>query len=178
MTNETTTALVPSSPLPQLKTLVVVAGDLTSYQASVYAEAQQRVARWEAAVDEAENGLAYAELANEDVQVKLWKSQRTRRVRRQERARAFLRVVEAGYLPIPRMPGVPLEMLDWRRSHKLLPPEALLALSEAKEIEGWTRFELIDGRDWNGRLLRRGTGADPILVGVCDGEMFPLAWWR
>lgn len=164
---------------PEIRTLVVGAAGLVEYQATVLAEAEQRVTKWQADYTTALAGVAAAERANEPDQLKLWRRRRTITLRRLGRAQAFQRVVNAGYLPIPRLPSVRIEMLSWRDNNKLLPPEALDALAEAKTIHGWTSFELVDGRDWRGRrLAARGRGVDPILVGVCDGEMFPLAWWR
>lgn len=160
-----------------IRALVVGQTDVESYRASMLSEVRTRFAERDAALHEAELGVDAAVNAQEPEQARLWRSQVTRRRRRRDLASTLLRVVEAGYLPIPRLPSVRLSSLKYRSKDNLIPPEALDALAEAKEIPGWQAFELVDGKDWAGRSLRRGS-RDPILVGIVDGEMFPLAWWR
>ena len=164
MTDEQT-ALVPA-----VRGLVVLRADLASYRDTVLAEAHTRVARKTAALIEAHEGIDAANAAGEYDQCAAWQRRYTHRLKPLERAQQFLSAVEAGYLPIPRMPA----RRFWR-DDTVLPPAALQAMAEAKSVGAFETFVLVDGNDDRtpGHRYR-----DPILCGVADGEMFPVAWWR
>jgi len=84
--------------------------------------------------------------------------------------------VEAGHLPMPRLPAVRLEFAN------VIPVEALESLQTATISGLFDEFRVVDGReaDRYGAPVRQGRGIqpDPVLVGLIGDEMFPLAWWR
>lgn len=169
MTNELT--------VPEIRTLVVGKADLASYHAEVVREARQRVALFEQRLDEAERALALAEQMPSTApgQASRWKGQVTRRGNQLSLARRYVGAVDAGYLPIPRLPVVKLQFTE-----RLLPPEALESLKAARDAGVFEWFGVVDGTDATrgGFPLMRRAHRDPILVGMILGEPFPLAWWR
>ena len=88
----------------------------------------------------------------------------------------FKEAVEAGHLPMPRLPAVRLEFAN------VIPVEALESLKTAAVSGLFDEFRIIDGReaDRYGTPVRQGRGIrpDPVLVGLIGDELFPLAWWR
>ena len=177
--------------IPQAMTAVAVHSLLVpsvtvdAYRDQTLTEARERVenrrmaiTRAEQAVVEAEHGLQLAQDSNVWFQQNLWqgrlqgaRSRVTKHKHSLVRAEDFLALVEEGYLPIPRLPSVEVHRLA-----DPLPPDALQVLVHEQGRGIFTEFAVIGGRD---RFARsRATGRDPILVGVCDGELFPLAWWR
>jgi len=78
---------------------------------------------------------------------------------------------------MPRLPAVSLEYVLG-----LIPPDALLALDEAKKTGLFEEFRVVDGRDaWTSGYPRRSSkarGRDPVLVAMIGAEMFPIAWWK
>lgn len=173
METETTVTIIPPAPLV-VRTLVAGKADLQAYANAVLDEARTEAARWRANFNEAERGVRAAEAAHEPDQLSRWRGQRTRRLHRLQRAERFLKAVEAGYLPIPR---IPTRRIDW--TDKLIPPDALDNLAEAKRSGLFEHFTIADGAEitsWGrGRSSR---GRDPILFGTIGTELFPIAWWR
>lgn len=154
-----------------VRTLVAGKADIQAYAVTVLEEAQREVQRWRGQRDEAERAVRAATDANERDQLWRWRAQLTRRSNRLARAQRFLDAVEAGYLPIPRIPARPIGVTD-----KLIPPEALESLAEAKRSGLFEHFRIADGSELNS--WRSSRGRDPILLGLIGTEMFPIAWWR
>lgn len=176
------TSLVPITETPQpakIRSLVVGTAMVEQYAQDVLGEARRRVQTWEGKRDDAADGIRAATEADEPHQKNLYRSRLTTANRRLQSALNYLNVVESGYLPMPSMPGVPLNRLHYRPSkqQQMIPPDALRALAEAKKVPGFTSFELVDGRNAFGQAWRT-RARDPILVGVADRELFPIAWWR
>ncbi len=172
--------------LPSIKSIVLAGVDVTAYQATVLREAQQRLATRlhgiemaEAEKTEAQRGFDAAEYADIPTQMQLWRERYRRadyRIRRRQKtvalARKFLSLVEDGYLPIPTLPGAnPLWIL-----RDPLPPEVLETLGVEQTHGRFQEFVVVGAAtNWEPARSRH---RDPILIGICDGEMFPLAWWR
>lgn len=184
MTNEVAT--IDERRLPVVRSLMIESGTLENYQLQTLDEARERVRMRALAVEaverelaDAERGLAAAEYADVEWQIQLYRNQissrrnvRTRRANRLEDAKKFLSLIEDGYLPIPTLEATRVE---WVRDP--IPPEALEILGTEQAHERFREFAVVGmAPRWAERGRRRGV--DPILVGVCDGEMFPLAWWR
>lgn len=161
----------------KVRGLVVSTQDVSDYAAAVLQEGEDRVAKWTARWDEATEGVDAAIEAEEPHQVRVWRGKRTRASYRLGMAEDFLKVVKAGFLPMPSLPAVKLSSLEFRDRNNVIPPKALVALAKAKKLNAFREFLLVDGREYTGRKLRNG-GRDPVLVGEVDGEMFPIAWWR
>lgn len=160
---------------PAIRTLVVGKADIGAYQVAVLHEARAAVAEVEAGIAEAQAGVDAASRAGEGGQLRAWRNRLTRRTNKLAKSRRYLKAVESGYLPIPRLPAVRLEWTE-----RLIPPEALEALAEAKKLGTFEWFGVVDGTDasdWGAPRTRRRR-RDPILVGMCNGEPFPIAWWR
>jgi hypothetical protein len=173
---------------PAVYSLIVPTATLEAYRDQTLTEAKERVSARKAAVALAEHDVKVAEVNRQlavDAKVvwqeDIWRGRlqgaRSRVTRARNTIKAaedFLELVESGYLPIPRLPAV-----DVHRLADPLPMEALMALKSEQDKGVFTEFAVVGGRDrWAQRRGRRALGRDPILVGVCDGEMFPLAWWR
>jgi hypothetical protein len=156
-----------------VRTIVAGKADIQAYANAVLAEAQTEATHWRLSLEEAERGVVAASAAQEPDQLARWRSQRTRRLHRLERADRFLKAVEAGYLPMPR---IPTRRIDW--TDKLIPPECLESLAAAKASGLFEHFSIADGSDITGWSGRSSRGRDPILFGVIGTELFPLAWWR
>lgn len=101
----------------------------------------------------------------------------TRLTKRVDEADRYLRALETGHVPMPRMAAVRLEY-----AMGLIPVEAMESLDEAQNSGLFDEYRVIDGReatDWGYPNDRRAPRyRDPILVGMIGHEMFPLAWWR
>lgn len=172
---------------PGIKSLILGTVDLESYKSTVLQEAQMRVVTRQQGIDmaqaekaEASRGLAAAEYADIDTQIALWRTRYwradyriKRRTKQLESAQKFLSLAQDGYLPIPTLPGG----INPRWLRDPLPPEVLETLGVEDASGRFTEFQVIGGTPSWGRGRRRAH-RDPILVGICDGEMFPLAWWR
>ena len=184
MTNELT---VTSQQLPAVRTLIAGTVDVAAYQQTVLREAHQRVVTRQRAIDaaeqqiaDAERGLAAADYAGIDTQAQMFRNviyrrsySRTRRLRQFESAKKFLSLVEDGYLPIPVLPDA--FPVRWLRDP--LPPEVLETIGAEQLHERFSEFQVVGmAPEWQRGRRRRHN--DPILVGLCDGEMFALAWWR
>lgn len=174
-------------PLPKVKTLIMGNVGLESYQVSTLTEALERVenrkqaaATVEREIEEAKRGIVAAEGAGLSQQQQQWTTRywnRSRVLKRRRdslgRAQNYLELVESGYLPIPTLEGA--NRLHWLRDP--LPPEVLETIAAEKEHGLFTQFQVVGMRnEWESK--RQKNHRDPILVGLCDGEMFPLAWWR
>ena len=171
----------------EVRSLIVPTATLEAYRDQTLAEARQRVADRrqrlagaDVSLDTIQRGIDAADAANELWQQHLWKGRLqgaragiTKRRHELEHAERFLQLVEEGYLPVPRMPAV-----DIFRLRDPLPPEVLAIIANEKEKGVFEEFSVVGGRDRWARGRQRVQGRDPILVGLCDGEMFPLAWWR
>lgn len=154
-----------------VRTIVAGKADIQAYANAVLLEAKTEATRWRAAFEEAERGVAAAQAAGESAQLTMWRGQHTRRRHRMERADRFLKAVEGGYLPMPRIPTRHIGETD-----KLIPPECLESLAAAKASGLFEHFAIADGSEQT--LWRSSRGRDPILFGVIGTELFPLAWWR
>jgi len=95
--------------------------------------------------------------------------------------RKFVELMEAGFIPIPRMDFEPLEDPNWRwmPSRKpviafdRMPVEAIATVAEYQDK--FDRMGIVRPRS-------RGRKRDPILIGVIGygglEEHFILGWWR
>lgn len=126
--------------------------------------------------DALQQGLVLAQETGEVQQTQRYRNRITRRARDLERAWKVVEALEAGFVPMPRLPAVSLEYMLG-----IVPPEALLALDEAKKTGLFQEFRVVDGRNaTRGGWPRSWTapkGRDPILVGMIGDQLFPLAWW-
>ena len=158
-------------------TAVFVRTNLEQFQNRLLAEGRQVRDLRRSEMEELRQGLAAAEAAGIEEQARRYRTRITRRQRDVVRAENIVGALEAGFVPMPRLPAVTL-----RHVLGLIPPEALLALGEAKETGLFDEFRVVDGRNadrtgWP-REWAAPRGRDPILVGMIGQEMFPLAWWK
>ena len=184
--------------LPAIRKLVLGKLEVEDYQRSCYLGAQAIVmtrsqalteakANYTRTQDEAKRGVEAARAAGEPEQARMWtrrlgtgRSAIGRHEAALQRAQSFLEVIEAGYLPIPRIPALRVELL-----RETIPPEALEVIASEKEHGLFEYFVVANGEDaradhyrpWH-NATSRIANRDPILMGICNGEMFPLAWWR
>ncbi len=189
---------------PSIVTSVIAARtDIERYRASLVEETQealqeveQRLAKARvvhAAAEAADaphtRGMEMAEHIGLEDQVRLhdWaRGSAVRSARRRvtvlareaDQLKRFGLAVQAGHLPMPRLPAL---KLDYARN--AIPVEALESLEAAQQAGIFDEFRLIDGRDANAYGYPTShrappKGRDPILVGMIGREMFPLAWWR
>ena len=186
---------------PAALSLIVARSDLVRFQASLLAEARQRIILVEndltlardklvaleasddpkRAADMAEH-VGLPDQANEHRwhrtdQIGGARRRITQLTKRYDVARRLLEALEAGHVPIPRLPAVKLEY-----AIGLIPLEALESLDMAQNTGLFDEFRIIDGRAANRygypQTRTRPKGRDPILVGMIGNELFPLAWWR
>lgn len=187
---------------PTIKAIIAPPGNFSTYMnklldatADRIETAKRKVATAEAwedsdAIREAEEGVAAAERleGNEGIS-QLWRwsnelktRRRSKKIRLARAKRELTRglamkdALEMGYVPLPRMPAVNMEYV-----YQAMPPDVLDAFTEAKEVGVFEEFRVIDGRE--ATRYGRPVGAahsnrDPILIGMIDGEMFAVAWWR
>ena len=160
-------------------TAIFVRTNLEQFQDRLLAEGRQIRDRRRSDIEELRLGLAAAEAAALEEQARRYRNQITRRQRDVVQAENIVGALEAGFVPMPRLPAVRLHHVLG-----LIPPSALLALGAAKETGLFEVFRVVDGRntdrtgwpiEWS-RSRRRSR--DPILVGMIGQEMFPLAWWK
>ena len=163
--------------IPLIRTIVVGHLELEKFQKSLLQQALGKVSEKRLALAEAEAGMRAAELADEPEQYRRWRTRYMARRQPVINAESYLAVLESGYLPIPRIPALTLDNV-----RGAIPPEALTALAQAKEHGLFDYFVVADGREatkWHQPVpVRRHPHRDPILIGVCAGEFFPIAWWR
>lgn len=95
--------------------------------------------------------------------------------------RKFVELLEAGFIPIPRMDFEPLEEPNWRWMPSRKPVIAfdrmpVEAIATVAEYQGkFDRMGIVRPRS-------RGRKRDPILIGIISygglEEHFILGWWR
>ena len=163
--------------LPPIRTIVVGHLELEKFQQSLMQQARTQVALKRQALDEADAGMAAAKAADEPEQYRRWRSRYMARRQPLMNAESYLSVLDSGYLPIPRIPALNLDHV-----RGAIPPEALQSLAEAKKSGLFDYFVVADGReatDYHQPVpARRHQNRDPIMIGVCAGQFFPIAWWR
>ncbi|KKK64685.1 hypothetical protein LCGC14_2981700 [marine sediment metagenome] len=156
---------------------IFVRSNLERFHQRLYDEARQVAEQRHAEVEELREGLRVAEETEQWQQARRYRNRITRRARDITRADAVLQALADGFVPMPRLPAISLEY-----ALGLIPPDALLALEEAKKTGLFEEFRVVDGRNaWKSGYPRSWTppkGRDPILVAMIGDELFPLAWWR
>jgi len=156
---------------------VFVRDHIERFHARLVAEAQERVTHYSNLQTEYTAGFERAAAAGLEEQAHSYRIRIVRNAREVTRAQKILDILEAGFVPMPRLPAVRLEYVLG-----LIPIDILEALEEAKATGLFEEFRVIDGRDTSTYGYPRATakpkGRDPILVGMVGDQMFPLAWWR
>ena len=156
---------------------IFVKTDLERFLTRLLAEARDVLLQRQTTIDELHRGLILAQETGLELQARRYHNRITRRLRDVVRARRIVEALEAGFVPMPRLPAVSLEYVLG-----LIPPDALLALDEAKKTGLFEEFRVVDGRDaWTSGYPRRSSkarGRDPVLVAMIGAEMFPIAWWK
>ncbi len=196
------TAIVSVSPLA-VNSVVAARRDIDHYQRSLVEQSDDRIADLEerllkarVRLDEVEKGPPDGHQRAKEIAERLGlrgqaydhgmaSAAHVRSLRRRvvllardlEQALRFKVAVEAGHLPMPRLPAVRLEHAS------TIPVEALESVEVAQASGLFDEFRIIDGREADiygtpRRDARAHAGRDPILVGLIGREMFPLAWWR
>ena len=162
--------------------LVTIAGQVGQYHQGLLTSARQAVVTLHAKAVDLRAGLLAAEEAEEGNQCHRYKLRLARLKREVTKAQTMVEVLEAGYVPMPRLPAVRLEFVQG-----LMPPDVLLSLADAKAQGFFEEFRVVDGqnawpsgypRGWSDRRPAGSAKIDPILVGMVGREMFPIAWWR
>lgn len=169
--------VVAAETTPRAISAIFVRSNLQRFHERLWREAREVAERRQGEIEELREGLRIAEETGQEEQARRYRNRVTRRTRDVERADRILQALEAGFVPMPRLPAVNLEY-----ALGLVPPDALLALDEAKKTGLFDEFRVVDGRNaWKGGSPRSWTapkGRDPILVAMIGDELFPLAWWR
>lgn len=164
------------------QSLIFIRSHMQRFYDSLLAEARTASSREERQLAEFRDGLRIAEQVGDEIQARRYRIRITRRHRETEKAGKILAALEAGFVPMPRLPALSLRFLLG-----LIPPDALLALDEAKKTGLFEEFRVVNGQDadssgWPRQPPDRKSGnaprVDPVLVGMIAGEMFPVAWWR
>lgn len=162
---------------PRAIAAIFVRSNLQRFHERLYQEAKEVAEKRQAEVEELREGLCAAEATDQHEQARRYRNRITRRSRDVNRAERVLEALQAGYVPMPRLPAVSLAY-----ALGLIPPDALLALDEAKKTGLFEEFRVVDGRnahkDGYPQSWTPPKGRDPILVAMIGDELFPLAWWR
>lgn len=173
-TTEESTAVITIRP----SRAIFVRDHLERFHAKLLTEARAVAVERQGGFDALDEGLRVALETNNEQQARRYRNQITRRKRDVERAHAIVDALEAGFVPMPRLPAVGLE-------HVLgtIPPDVMLQLEEAKKTGLFEEFRVVDGRDaspsgWPTTWGGKPKGRDPILVAVIGDELFPIAWWK
>ena len=184
---------------PAMTSIIAGKGNFARYMLDLIGLAERDVAKQQEQLDEllespnvgevaeAKQALEIAEKIGEkevesDWHWELSRRQRShkikiaRRRRELKRSESFLGALREGYVPIPRLPAVRLDL-----TRQLMPPEVLELFAEAKEEGVFEEFRIIDGTETTTSGHPTGGSRaqrDPILVGMIGNEMFAVAWWR
>jgi hypothetical protein len=209
MTEETTTAVAETRrkeiTVPPIRSLIVPPGNFADYMrrlietaSAAVEDARRKVLKAEHTEDteniaEAKRALEAAQrLGGQEGhdQQRRWRWELNSRERRKKvrLARAKRRLtqatnmaaaLQAGYVPLPRMPAVRMDYM-----YEVMPPDVLDAFTEAKEVGVFEEFRVITGQETLGNSglpdpgRGRHPGRDPILVGLIGHELFAVGWWR
>jgi hypothetical protein len=170
MTEETALTIRPVS-------AIFVREHLERFHSKLLTEARQTALERQGGFDELEEGLRVATETGNDQQARRYRNQITRRKRDVERAHSIVNALEAGFVPMPRLPAVSLEYVLG-----IIPPDVLLAIEDAKTTGLFEELRVVDGRnawaDGQPRTWTAPKGRDPIIVGMIGDELFPIAWWK